>query len=142
MVSELGDDESAAPGHRLADAHRKIVGLASRTGEYHAAGLRQQCRQQLFGELQRLLGEITRVSVEHARLAGERFDYLRVAVADDGHIVIRIQITPTFLVVHPYALGAHDLQRLLVEQLIGRCQHACAARLQIAAELSLGASSL
>src|SRR5262249_62123870 len=80
--------------------------------------------EQLLGELQRVLGEIAGMGVEGARLARQRFDDLRVAVAYDRHIVVSVEIAPPTLVVHPHSLSTHELQRLLVEELIGRSQHA------------------
>ena len=91
----------------------------------------RQRRQELLGELQGQLGQIAGMGVERGGLARQRLDHLRVAVTHDRNIVVGVEIGAPLLVVHPHVRGAHDLQRLVVEQLVGRCQQARTAREQI-----------
>ena len=119
MVGEIRNDETGSAGHRLADPHGEIIGFAPRAGEDDVAELGGHGAEQLLGELQRLLGEIPGVRVECACLPRQRIYNVRVAVAHDRDVVVSIEVCAAVLVVHPYSLGAHDLQRLLVEEAVG-----------------------
>ena len=123
VVREICNDESGAAGHRLADAHREIVGLAPRAGEDDITELGRHSGEQLLGELQRQLGEISRVRVECACLPRQRVDDVRMAVTHHRDIVVGVEIGSALLVIHPDVLGAHDLQRLLVKEPVGGGKH-------------------
>ena len=127
VVGELSDDESGAPGHRLGYPHRQIIGLAASACEYDAPELPRQGAQQLLGELQRLLGQIAGMGIESTCLTRQRVDDPGVAVPHDWNVVIGVQISAAVLVIHPHSLGTDDLQRLLIEEPVGRGEQALTA---------------
>jgi hypothetical protein len=51
---------------------------------------------------------------------------MRMTVANHGDIVINIQVRLVVGPIHPYALGARDVYRLLIEESIGRCEESSA----------------
>ena len=61
--------------------------------------------------------------VECACLPGQRVDDVRMAVTHHWDIVVGVEIGSALLVIHPDALGAHDLQRLLVKEPVGGGKH-------------------
>jgi hypothetical protein len=56
------------------------------------------------------------VRVHEARLADDRLGHARVAVADGGDVVVRVQQPPAVCGVQPDALGADDVHRVVVRQ--------------------------
>ena len=93
VVGVFGHDEARAAGDRLADARGKIVGFAAGTGEYDMADFRRHRRKQLFGEFDRWIGQVARVGVERGRLPCESLDHARVAMTDDRHVVVGVEVT-------------------------------------------------
>src|SRR5690606_26491161 len=58
------------------------------------------------------------VSVEQGRLRGDRLDDPWVGVADRRHVVVAVEVAVAVDVPEPHPLAAHELDRLVVEELV------------------------
>ena len=75
--------------------------------------------------------QVSRVRVEHRRLARDRLDDVRVTMTDVRDVVVRVEIAAAVGVVQPDAFAAHDVQRLVVEKRRAAPEHAKAALEQL-----------
>src|SRR5205823_11099930 len=123
-------DESRAARYRLTDAYREIVDLTPRAGIHDIADLARQSSEQPFRQLERLLREIPGMSVQNPRLARQRIDDIGMAMPNNGHIVIRVEVSTPLRVIHPNTLRSDDMQRLVIEKGISRSECARTARAQ------------
>ena len=143
VVGELGHDRAAVAGRRRREAPREVVRLAPRVDEHDGVEPRlgRHRRDEALGQLDERLVEVARVRVQEARLAHDRLGHARVAVPDDGHVVVAVEEPPPLRVEEPDALAADDVHRLPVrepgerraehpaaplEELAGRRDPACA----------------
>lgn len=127
VVRKARDDQSLGPGVRACDAHRQVVGLAAGAGEHRMCELGRQGGEQPLGVVEHTFVQVARVGVEHAGLAGNGLDHVRVAMADRGDVVVGVEMGPALGVVQPHAFATHRVQRRVVEQAVGRAEHARAA---------------
>ena len=120
----VSDDRTVAPGDARRDAPGDVVRLAPRVDEHHAVepGLRWHRGEQALGQLDQRLVEVARVGVEQARLPHDRLGHARVAVADDRHVVVRIEQAAALHVEEPGSVPSHEVDGLGIGQ--GREQSA------------------
>ena len=69
VISKVRNDKASPARDRFADADRQIVSLATGTRVDNIPDLTGKCRQQSFGQCQRLLRQVPRVSIQRACLA-------------------------------------------------------------------------
>jgi hypothetical protein len=74
--------------------------------------LKRHRRDQALGQLDERLVEVARVRVQEARLADDRLGHARVAVPDNGDVVVSVEVAPAVRVEEPDALAADDVQRV------------------------------
>ena len=116
MIGELRDDEPRAARYRLTDANRENDDLAPRAGKHDIADLVRQSSEKPFRQLERLLREIPGMSVQNSRLPCQRIDNIGMAMPDNGHIVIRVEVSTPLRVIHPDTFRSDDMQRLVIEE--------------------------
>ncbi len=116
VIGPLHDERAAVAGARLRDAPREVVGLAA--GGDHEAGveLRRHGPGEAFRVLHQRLVEVARVGVEAGGLAGDRVHHVGVAVADLGHVVVRVEPGLAVRPVEPDPFRAHHVHRPLVAE--------------------------
>ena len=92
VVGPIGRDAARAAGHRAGDAPRDVVRLRAGVDEHHDVERAARRRDQPLRNLERGLVQIAHVRVQPPRLADDRLDDARMAVAHDRHVVVRIQV--------------------------------------------------
>ncbi|CAH0287427.1 hypothetical protein SRABI106_03429 [Rahnella aquatilis] len=127
MITEFGDDNAGAAGKIFGDTQRQIVRFAARAGEHYLAQLSGHGAHQFFGEVQDIFMQITGVRVQRGCLTHQRFQHMRMAMANGRHVVVDVEITAAISVIHPHAFAAHQMHWILVEQLVSRAQQTTAA---------------
>ena len=105
MVRVVRHERPITSGRAGREPPGEVVRLAAGVDEKHGVEAREG-REQPFGELDQRLGEIPRVGRAEARLAHDRLGHPRVAVADDGDVVVGIEEPAPVRLVDPDALGA------------------------------------
>ena len=118
VVRALGDDDTVVARDHPRDLHREVVGLRAGAHEIAARQVAGKARRQALRQLDDVLVEVARVRVEQAGLLGERGDDARVGMADRGHVVVAVEIALAVGVEQPHPLAAHQMHRLVVEQLV------------------------
>jgi hypothetical protein len=116
VVGVGSDDRASPPGGRTGDPPGKVVGLASGVHDQDRIEFRRQGGFEPLGEFDDRLVQVATVSRQKPLLLRHRAHDPRVAVADDGHVVVAIEITPVIGVVQPYAVAPDQMHRLLIEQ--------------------------
>ena len=111
VVGVLGHERAVVARHLGREPPGEVVRLAAGVDEQHGveAGLRRERREQALGELDERLREIPRVGRAEPRLADDRLGHPRVAVADDGDVVVGVEQAAPVRLVDPDALGAYGV---------------------------------
>ena len=117
MIGPLHDQRALVARAGFRDAPREVVGLTA--GRDHETGveLRRHRGGEAFGVLHQRLVEVARVGVEGSYLPGDRIHYPRVAVADLGHVVVRVEPALPVRTVEPDPLSPHHVHGVVVAEL-------------------------
>ena len=70
--------------------------------------------------------QVAGVGAQSGCLRGHGLHHARIAMADDRHIVVGIQIAAAIGIFQPHILTVHRQQRLIVKQAVGRPQYSAA----------------
>ena len=73
------------------------------------------------------LVEVTRVRVKRGCLPGNGIDYPGMRVADDGDVVVGVEIAPAIGRFHPRPFPTHEVQRTPVAEWLERASHDASA---------------
>ncbi len=120
VVGGVGDNEPISSGRHLADPHGKIIRLTAGTRERDGGQLLRHRREQALGELNGTIRNVTSMCIEYRGLFDEPRNDLGMAMTDDRHIVVGVEVTPSIGVVQPDTFAANDMNRFLVEQSVRR----------------------
>ena len=122
VICVLGHDRPAPPRHRRCDPPRDVVRLAARVDEHHRVepGLGRHRGDQPFSELDQRFVQIAGVRVERPRLADNRLGDARMAVTDDGHVVVGVEQAGAVGLVQPHAFATNCVNRPRIRE---RCEH-------------------
>ena len=131
MVGRLGYHHALVAGDVARDLRRQVVGLAACAGEDAGVDLTGHALDQHFTEFDDGAVQITRVRIERGGLLAQGFDHVRVAVANGRHVVVAVDVFAAVHVPQPAARAAHQVQRLVVEVLVGGAECCLAAGKQI-----------
>ena len=131
VVRMLRDDRAVASGDAGRDPPRDVIRLASRIDEHHGVepGLRRHRGEQALRELDERLVDVTRMRVQRTRLAYDRLCHARMGMADDRHVVVRVEQTPAVDVDEPRPLPARNVDGIGVRELSEQCAERVGASL-------------
>ncbi len=111
MVGAADHQRAPAAGGRLGEPPGEVVGLAARAHEKADRQRRRQGGGQPFGVAQDALVQVAGIGVEQGHLAAAGFHHPRMAVADVGHVVDRVEVGVAQRVDQAGAAAAHHVQR-------------------------------
>ncbi len=100
----------APPGGR-AGLPREVVSLAAGIQDHDGVQFRRQRGLEPFGELDNRLVQIAAESREQLLLLHHRLHDLRMTVADHGHVVVAVEVTPVVGIEQPDTLAANQVNR-------------------------------
>ena len=116
VVAVLDDQRAAAAGPLGGEPPGELVGLGAGRREEDGVEPVGHGRDDPLGQLDDLGVEVARVGVEPTKLPPDPEGDRRVGVADDGDVVVGVEVATTVGGGQPGALAADDLQRLVVEE--------------------------
>ena len=116
VVAEVAHDDPAVARRESGDPQGEFIGFSSRTREHRRVQRCCELRGQALGVLHDGLVQISRVQVQCRGLTGDGVDHMWMAMAHVRHVVVGIQIAAPVDILEPYALTAHEMHRLVVEQ--------------------------
>ena len=125
MIGIFGHNEPGATGVRLCNPESQIIGLGPGAGEHRVRQGRRVRGQQCLGVIEHAIMQIPGVAGKYCRLLRRGRNYIRVAMAHRGHVVIGIQIGIAVLVVEPDTLPSHQMHGRFIKQPVGGAQRPC-----------------
>ena len=114
VVGRLEDDGVLTAGVRPGQAEGQLVGLAGRVEDVADAERRRHEGREPFRVADEVVVEIAGVRVQEGHLVLNRADDAGMAVADEGDVVVGVEIGPPGLVVEILHPAADDLQGFAV----------------------------
>src|SRR6266478_1421504 len=94
MVGKFLGKGAARTGPSGCDAPRDVIRFAAGIDERACGQRGTGLLPKALGIVEHLLAEVTGVRVQRAALARDGLGYVRMAMADDRHIVVAVQETP------------------------------------------------
>ncbi len=131
VIGAFGHDDAVRARDRAGDFDGEVVGLGAGAHEVAHAEVARERRAQPFGEPDDVVVEVAGVGVEKARLRADRLDHSGVAMADRCNVVVAVEQAVAVGVVQPNALAAHEMDRVVVEELVRRCERRGATALKL-----------
>ncbi len=139
MVRPLRDHDAVGARDDTSDLDGEIVRFGTRAHEEAHAEFAAEQRTKTFGQAHDLVVQIPGVRVEQSGLRADRLDDPWMTVPDRGNVVVAVEQLIPVNVDDPDALAANEVDRVVVEQLVGRgeCLRAPPQQLLIGHRFSL-----
>ncbi len=80
-------------------------------------------RPQTLSIVQKMVAQIPGVGVQDPGLRGDCVSHARVAMPDDGDVVVKVHISATVHIIKPDPVAAHQMQGRVVEDIRARPHH-------------------